>query len=942
MDVFELTGTTLTPESLFKIGHTEFNKVQIVISEEAIDKILKCRKIIDNAVANEEVIYGVTTGFGNFAEKVIPVDKLHELQENLIRSHTVGVGEPAKNTIVRMLMILRLNTLCKGHSGISIEVIYALLDMINKGCYPLIPMKGTVGASGDLAPLSHNALSLIGEGTTWNPKTNAFENTQKVMFDNGLHPVHLKAKDGLSLINGTQFITSIGCEALVRGINIFKHAIIAAALNFEVSGAKDSTIDPRIHDARNHKWQCNVANIMRYLTGFTDKSELRKYMSTKSSVQDQYSIRCISQIFGATGDTIDFVNKIITTEINSATDNPMIFEDAPHVLSGGNFHGQYPAIALDTLCIAIQGIATSSERRLYKLLNGNDKLPEFLVADGGLNSGFMITQYTAAALVSENKILSHPSCTDTIPTSNGKEDHVSMGGMSARTAYEIVKNTEKIIAIDFMASCQAMDLVNKKSTPMIEQIKSYVRQYIATFNKDRVFSNDINTMVGIIKSKKLLEFVDDGYIFDNYSESIKQTPREKIHRVDYKVPKGTIDIAGKDFDKKNKIFSIIENKIKIFADVEGLETPVFELKKVLMGKYGDEAEKKQIYDLADTGDEKLSLRFDLTVPLSRHVIQNGKRKYKRYQYGKVYRKDYASIANGRYREFYQYDIDFVGDFGYMNSEIELLKLVTVVFDALHIENYMTKFNFRNNLNKIFEFASVNPNLYNSVSSSIDKLDKCDWDYITTELIEKGLTIDQVCIIQEKIKCNYMCEETAQDVEYIMRIMNVMGISNKVVFDCTLARGLDYYTGMILETVVTGATVGSILGGGRYDNMIKLGNNETVPAIGMSFGVSRLMHLVNFEERNKNRVHVAQLAGTSVEYKWRVINIIVNSNVSFTHSEGKNLKGEFAYCNENDIGLLIIIGENESANETVVIKDLNTRVQHTIKIDELHDYFADNA
>ncbi|CAF1219754.1 unnamed protein product, partial [Didymodactylos carnosus] len=424
-------------------------------------------------------VYGVNTGFGNFAQTVIPEEQLQDLQTRLITSHCAGVGEPLSIERARMMFALRINILAKGYSGISRETLEKIIAAFNKSCIPEIPQQGTVGASGDLAPLAHLAAGLMGTGRMWSPQT-GWSTAEDVLTRNGLSKVVYKPKEGLAMINGTQFITALGAEAVERSIMLARQADVIASLTIEALRGSVRAFDPNIHLARPHLGQILVAKRLRSLLASPlHPSEISDSHENCGKVQDAYSLRCIPQVHGISWDTIMFVHDLITTEMNSATDNPLVILETNDIISGGNFHGEYPAKALDYLGIAIHELASISECRMERLLNKTSSdLPAFLTTDGGLNSGFMIAHCTAAALVSENKVLCHPSSVDSIPTSAGQEDHVSMGGWSARKALHIVDNVEKVLAIELLMACQGLDLLKLTTTEPLEAVKTVVRQSV--------------------------------------------------------------------------------------------------------------------------------------------------------------------------------------------------------------------------------------------------------------------------------------------------------------------------------------------------------------------------------------------------------------------------------------------------------------------------------
>ncbi len=443
-----INGNDLKLEDVINVAR---NNYKVEISEEAIKRVKKSRSIVDKIVEEDRVVYGITTGFGKFSDVSISGEDCKTLQRNLIISHACGFGDKLDTDIVRTIILLRANALSKGYSGIRLSTLQTLVDMLNKGVHPMIPEKGSLGASGDLAPLSHMVLPMIGEGEA--EYQGEIMSGREAMNRAGIEIVELIAKEGLALINGTQVMTAVGTLALCDGINLIKNSDIAAALTVEALRGITDAFDLRTHSIRPHEGQLETAkNILALVDGsslVTVQGEIK--------VQDAYTLRCIPQIHGASKDALNYVKHKVEIEINSVTDNPIVTEEGD-VISGGNFHGQPMALSFDFLGIAMSEVANVSERRLERLINYQlNDLPAFLVKNGGLNSGFMITQYAAAALVSENKILAHPASVDSIPSSANQEDHVSMGTIAARKARDIIRNAERVVATEILAACQAID-----------------------------------------------------------------------------------------------------------------------------------------------------------------------------------------------------------------------------------------------------------------------------------------------------------------------------------------------------------------------------------------------------------------------------------------------------------------------------------------------------
>ncbi|MBS4537211.1 histidine ammonia-lyase [Clostridium sp. D2Q-11] len=496
-----IDGNSLTIDDLVKVAR-ENHIVQL--SEEAIEKINISRKIVDNFVDKEKIVYGITTGFGKFSDVFISKDKAKDLQKNLIISHSCGVGNPLEEEIVRAIMLLRANALAKGYSGIRYSTVETLIQMLNKGVHPVIPEKGSLGASGDLAPLSHMVLPMIGEGEVFydGEKLPAKDGMKKA----GIDIIELTSKEGLALINGTQVMTAIGALTVYDAINLSKISDVIASLSIEGLNGIVTAFDKNVHLVRPHKGQVktarNLLSILKNSKMTTEQGELR--------VQDAYTLRCIPQIHGASKDAFEYVKDKIDIEINSATDNPLIFPEDGTVISGGNFHGQPMALSFDFLAIAISELGNVSERRIERLVNpALSNLPAFLVEKGGLNSGFMIVQYSAASLVSENKVLCHPSSVDSIPSSANQEDHVSMGTIGARKAREVLKNTRNILAMELLTACQAIDLRKNKGLGIGSSILyEEVRKNISKVEDDRIMYKDIDKVHRILMSEEILNEIE--------------------------------------------------------------------------------------------------------------------------------------------------------------------------------------------------------------------------------------------------------------------------------------------------------------------------------------------------------------------------------------------------------------------------------------------------
>ena len=468
-------------------------ETQIELSPASREAMLTSRAYIEKRIAAGEVMYGVNTGFGAFSSVRISDNEIELLQKNLIRSHSSGIGPAFSKIQTRAMMILRANALARGHSGCRPQVVEKILEYLNHNIIPVIPSQGSVGASGDLAPLSHLALALIGEGEVW-AANDQHVPVEKILKEKNIKPLELKAKEGLSLINGCQVMTAIGLLALHEVQDLLLLADLAGAMSLEGLTGSRNAFDPLISATRPHVGEGKTAANLRKI--LAEKSEISESHKDCDRVQDAYSLRCMPAVHGAVKDTFNYVVKILETEANSSTDNPLVFAQENKILSCGNFHGMPVAFAMDFLGVSLSSLGSISECRIAKMINpAMSNLPAFLTPNGGLNSGHMIVQVAAASLVSENKILAHPASVDTIPTSAEKEDHVSMGTIAARKAQQILQNVQNIIAMEFLSATQALDLLRpNKSSATIEACFQHIRSHVPYAKEDRVFAKDIETI----------------------------------------------------------------------------------------------------------------------------------------------------------------------------------------------------------------------------------------------------------------------------------------------------------------------------------------------------------------------------------------------------------------------------------------------------------------
>jgi histidine ammonia-lyase len=502
MDSLLIDGENL---SLDQVAEVAFERRQVAVHPDATRKMSRAREVVDAIVNDNRTVYGISTGFGKLSDVHIGHDQLTQLQHNLVRSHASGVGDPFSEEEARALILLRANVLAKGLSGVRPVVCERLCDLLNHHVYPIIPCRGSVGASGDLAPLAHLALILIGEGAVFSASTTI--SGREALEAIGLQPLELRAKEGLALLNGTQATLAVGIVCFQKVQRLINLADLAGAMSLEALKGTPQAFDPRIHQARPHAGQLRVAE---RLSCFLRDSEIRQSHIDCGRVQDAYSLRCMPQVHGPVRECMDYVRNVIQIESNSATDNPLVFADSSDVISGGNFHGQSLGLAFDFMSTSLAVLANISERRIERLLNPEyGDLPPFLADDPGLNSGFMIAQVAAASLASETKVLAHPASVDSIPTSGNKEDHVPMAMGAVLKLKQIVSNLEKIVAIEFLCAAQGLDYLRPlKAGVNVEAAYQYIRQRISHVALDRVLSVDIEKMAAIMSETAFVEFAD--------------------------------------------------------------------------------------------------------------------------------------------------------------------------------------------------------------------------------------------------------------------------------------------------------------------------------------------------------------------------------------------------------------------------------------------------
>ncbi len=490
MKSFKLGDKDLTWQDIKTLN---YEKPHLELSASAAKKIQKCRVFLDEQLdASEQAYYGINTGFGALYNVKIPNAELSKLQENLVMSHACGMGAEVPTDIIRLMLIFKALGLSKGYSGVAIETVERLLEFHNKEIYPVVYELGSLGASGDLAPLAHLSLPIIGKGDVW---SNGQKFKAETILDiAGIMPLKLRSKEGLALLNGTQFMSAYGAYCVLLAKKLLNTANLIAACSIDAFDGRLDPFDPRLHEIRRHSGQKQCSAQIRDILA---DSEIMA--QEKAHIQDPYSFRCIPQVHGASTDCVNYVADVILTEINAVTDNPNIFPDEGDIISGGNFHGQPLALPLDYLAMSMAEIASISEKRIYKLLEGQRGLPAFLVANPGLNSGFMIPQYVAGSIVSQNKQYCTPSSIDNIVSCNGQEDHVSMGANAATKCLRVLENVERVLAIELMTAMQGLDFRKKKSSPTIEQLRKQYRAAVPKVEEDRTLHYDMMETVEFIR-----------------------------------------------------------------------------------------------------------------------------------------------------------------------------------------------------------------------------------------------------------------------------------------------------------------------------------------------------------------------------------------------------------------------------------------------------------
>jgi len=905
-----ITGSDLTIEDVYNIA---VNNQQVSLSESAKAAIISAHQTVTKET--DKVFYGINTGFGSLADTVIDRKDASQLSRNIIISHAVGVGEPLPVHWVRAAMVVRANALSKGHSGVSLDTVQRILDMLNFQITPIVPSKGSLACSGDLCLLAHMALvftcgndSEDGKCTT---KDGVIRTGKEAFFIYNLERVVLGPKEGLAITNGSSFTAGVSCLLYHEAQKLYTLGLGALSMSCEALLAVPDAFDYRIHAARNHKGQLEVANSVL---------KLRKNSTLKGTeVQDCYSLRCAPQVQGVLFESLEDAKTKITNEINAATDNPLVFDNS--ILSGGNFHGEILAYTIDTLKIALAETGAISERRVFRMIDKHlsKGLPPMMVQNSGLNSGYMMPSYTMAALCLDNQKLASCDSIFSLPTCANTEDHNSNGWNAARNSMAIIENLKHLIATEFQYATRGITFRKGELGEGTKFIFEFTRSLLDTSENDFLISRESNEF-----------FIN----LDNIYNIVNSFLKRNLSIQNVSVPPGTRDFSPKEMLMRENIMNKIKNIFKLHGAGE-IDTPTFERKDILMGKYGEQ--QKLVFDLTDG----YTLRYDLTVPLARYVAQHNISSLKRYHIGKVFRKDCPSIAQGRMREFYQMDFDIVGKTNLMQADAEIFKIVSSVLDTLEIPN-LTKVNHKQLLNIIFDFCKIPDEKFNSVCSTIDKLDKLSWVEVQSELISKGISFETTLELEKfmslkgspreilsGLKSMLPSSPVFEELSILFDYLEIYECKTKL--DLSLCRGLDYYTGVILETIIPDTNIGSIVGGGRYDKLIGMFCDHDVPSVGMSFGLERIFtYLKNKEEKispcdyyiiNLNQTKAAMMLANKFWSEFKRTEI---------SQRDISLKEHLGYASESNIPYVIIIGENEVKNGGYILKNMGTKEQEFIK------------
>lgn len=962
-----ITGNGLNIEEVYNVA---YNNEIVTLSRECVENIKISFNNVENMMKSNKIMYGVNTGFGSLNNILIDNNDASKLSRNIILSHSIAIGNELSREIVRAGILIRINTLAKGQSGVQLQTVLTMIELLNKNVIPVIPKYGSLACSGDLCLLSHLGLLIS------NP-IEEHDNYDNDAYYNGLRlkgkeamkmadipTVTLGPKEGLAITNGSSFTTALTCINWYNANKLSKIGTGALALSMEAMNGVMNAYNAKVHEARNQKGQLLIAEEIRKML---KESE---YVDSTNKIQDCYSLRCAAQVQGCLVDILEFSKNILEKEINATTDNPIIFSET-ECISGGNFHGEPIAQISDFLKIAIAEIAAISERRQARIvdptLNGG-KLPAMLTRNAGLQSGYMILQYTSASLCLNIQKLANPDSTISLPTCMNQEDHNSNGWNSALNCNKLIELTYSVITNEYVMSTRAINLLqedeykNKRLGEWTGKAYNLLNQNLIQTDLEHVLNTEVNNTLLLIKSNEFINLIN------NNNNNVS-------NRINLSIPKGTRDFTPEQMYIRKKIFKMITDVFENHGAVS-IDTPTYEKRDILFGKYGEN--QKLVFDLDDQEGVLCSLRYDLTVPFARYMAMYGKTNMKRYHIAKVFRRDPPSIKQGRYREFFQCDFDIAGTYKHMVSDAECIKVISDILNKFDIK-YTIKFNHKGLLDLLLGYCDVPSDKIISVCSSIDKMDKHTWTYIEEELRNKELSEETIQKISKFVTLKMVSESVGQHCQNQYEMLNmiyelykteeVLNIINdlkmmfgylenfecldKITVDFSLARGLSYYTGIIFEAILLDNEigVGSIAAGGRYDNLIGMFCvDKQIPSVGGSIGIERLFAIMEArtteDYQKTNDLHtIIILLESKTDEKMnnelynvglKIMNKYWKNGISCEISQKTNLplKDQLTNAIKRDPKNVMIIGETELRRETVLIKNVKNKTQSEQRICEI--------
>lgn len=952
--VVVLDGESLSIQDVINVA---LNNYSIRIDANAIEKVKEAHKVVLDMVKNDVIAYGVTTGFGALGTVNIKQEEACQLSRNIVVSHACCVDDPMPKKYVKAGIVVRINALIKGHSGVSMDTIDAMAGLLNHNIIPVIPNTGSLACSGDLAPLSHMALVISRPISENDLADNDVYYNGEIMSGTramelaGVKRSLLGPKEGLAITNGSTFTAGIACIAYYYADRIYKQTLGSLALTSEAILAVGDAFDADVHKLRNQIGQIECAGALRLLL------EGSKLVGSSGKIQDAYSIRCALQVQGVLYDRLEEFSKMLIKEINAVTDNPILVKqnNIYKFVSGGNFHGSIIGQYAESIKVALTQYSTISERRMDRILSdkSSNGLPAMLIDNPGLNSGYMIAQYTSASLALKNQKLSYPDSVLTIPTCMNYEDHNSNSYNAVISLMEIINNTFKVVAIETLLATRGLNCrfrASNTQNPVEDKI-------LGKFGKT-VYNNLVSMLYPSYVDHPMKIELDKFITYtrsDEYINSIDKIINQITNEAALANAKGARDFHPEEMAVRRKVMDQIRD-ILIRHGAGEIDTPVFEHRTTLLGRYGD-ASRKLVFDLDDQGGVPLTLRFDLTVPFSKYMALYNKKAMKRFHCGKVYRRDNPVMSKGRYREFFQFDFDIAGDFDVMTADAEVLQIVHEVLSSFKF-NFTIKVNHKVLLELLFEVCGIPPEKYETAGSSIDKLDKSPWEYVERELLTKGLSRQVVNKINDNLRIsgepmtvlndlktkhadNERIQAVLGEIELLFNYLQEFGCLQNCVFDLSVIRGLAYYTGMIYEAVLleNGSQMGSISAGGRYDDLIgAFTNGRKIPAVGCSFGIERIFTLLqereNKEEKtvNSTKCYVTFFRDRENEQMNKKLFLEVLSiskelwaggvSTVYVTDRKEIMKAQIINTVAKRIPFMIQVGENELKDNKVVFKDLN--------------------